>query len=547
MAVATAIILWLGRGMTFSGDELTWMLESPHLDLDGALQPHEGHLLLTTHVVYKLFFELFGVAYLPFRLLTVGTILLTSLLFFLYARRRVGPLVAGAPSLSLLLFGSDWLHVLFGNGFTVLFAAACGLGALLALDRGDRRGDALACALLCLGVVTYSVALAFLVGAAVSIVLAGGSRRRIWVAAVPAGLYLSWWLWSLGSGAGSGEQVSLLNALLMPAWAFQSLGAVASSLTGFDYRFSDVTSPASAGPALAVLALVGLGWGIRRGSVAPTLWPALGVVLGLWMLGALVSDQHMGRLPDDPRYLYPGAVAVLLVGVELGAGLRWSRTGLLCLYAVVFAGLAVNVMQLRDSATELREVNTVQIRAALSGLELVGRRAPAKFYPRPLPGVELSLLGEQSPLAVPFSALPEGTSVARAYASAAERYGGLALPVAELRAQGEPAGAQADAVLVAGLDLKLTAPHRGPTASCRQVDLTARPGATVPLAPGGAMLRSAAGPMEVQVRRFATSAAFGVGTLEPGRAAVLRIPSDRDSTPWRLSAAGPSITVCDLR
>ena len=107
----------------------------------------------------KAIFSTLGVGYLPFRLLTVGTVILTAGLFYAYAGRRVGKLAALAPTLVLLVFGSDWSHFLSGNGFTVIGALACGVGALLALDRDDRAGDVLAAALLSLGVVTYTVAL----------------------------------------------------------------------------------------------------------------------------------------------------------------------------------------------------------------------------------------------------------------------------------------------------------------------------------------------------------------------------------------------------
>ena len=81
---------------------------------------------------------MFGVGYLPFQLLTVAVVVLTAGMFFAYAGRRVGKLAALAPTLVLLVFGSDSGHLLSGNGFTVIGALACGLGALLALDRDDR-------------------------------------------------------------------------------------------------------------------------------------------------------------------------------------------------------------------------------------------------------------------------------------------------------------------------------------------------------------------------------------------------------------------------
>ncbi len=192
------LIVWLGRGTTYSVDELAWFASTPGLDLGDALAPAGGHLILTSRIVYFAILEAFGSGYEIFRILTALTVLLTAVLFFVYASRRVGRIVALAPTLILLVFGSDWVHVLTGNGFTVLLAVSCGLGALLALERGDSRGDQLACALLCLGVVTYTVALAFVVGTAVTILVREDRWRRIWIVAVPVAIYTAWWFWALG-------------------------------------------------------------------------------------------------------------------------------------------------------------------------------------------------------------------------------------------------------------------------------------------------------------------------------------------------------------
>lgn len=547
MALAGAVILWLGRGMTFWGDELALMFISPHFSIGDALQPHEGHLVFVTRIVYRAMFEAFGTAYLPFRLLTVGTILLTVGLFFTYATRRVGPLVALAPCLVLLLFGSDSLHVLLGNGFGVLFGVACALGALLLLDRDDRRGDASACLLLCVAVATYSVALAFVAGAGVGILLRRDRLRRIWIVALPVGLYAAWWLWSQGLDTGSGSQASMTNALLLPAWGFQSLSAVLDALSGFGYEFSPGAPPPAVGPPLAVVALVALGWRLMRGPIPRALLAAMATVLALWLLGALVSDSQMGRIPDDPRYLFPGSVAILVLAAEAAAGLRWTRAGIVLLYVFAAAGLAVNAAELRDRSAELRDINAVQTRAALTAFEIAGRHTAPDFVPPAPPAVELPLLGAQSPLAVPFTSLPEGESAPRALLEARQRYGRLGFTVSDLRAHGEPATAGADAVLVGALRLRLVAPSDPiRTRACTTVPGRPESGVVAQLPRGGALLRAPAA-TEVRVRRFGAETTFGIGTLAPHRAAILRVPADRVAVPWWAYASSASLTVCPLR
>ena len=154
------------------------------MNLEDALTPQNGHLVFTSKVLYKAILATFGSDYLAWRLLVTASSFLQWLIYA-YARPRIGAWPALAPSLVLLVFGSDILHVLVGNGITVLLALCCGLGGLWAIQRGDRAGDIAACALLCLGSGDLHRRLG---------VRGRRSRRpvesekewpRIWVAAVP--------------------------------------------------------------------------------------------------------------------------------------------------------------------------------------------------------------------------------------------------------------------------------------------------------------------------------------------------------------------------
>ena len=351
MAVAVPLILWFGSGVTYSTDELSWFEDSPDLGISGALQPHVGHFVLTTRILYKAIFELFGTSYLPFRLLTISAVLLMTGLLFVYLRRRVGALVALPPAIVLLFFGSAPNHILQGNGFTVLLSISCGLGALLALERRDRIGDAATCALLCLGVATYSVALTYLFAVAVAVLIRDDSRRRIWIPAVPALLYLAWWLWARDSPGSSEQQLVISDLLLLPSWGFQSLAAVLDALTGLRYLPSDLAGSVAAGSVLAVGALAALAWRFERGRIPAAIWTTIALLLSLWALQVVAPSVQ--RLPSSPRYLFPVGVAVLLVGAEAVRGKSWSRTALIILYAVAVCGLATNLKLLHDSGAQL--------------------------------------------------------------------------------------------------------------------------------------------------------------------------------------------------
>lgn len=515
---ATALILWLGRGRSFSADELIWFMQAPDFDPSSALEPHVGHLILTTRLVYEAIYSTVGVDYLTFRVLTMATVVLTAGLFFVYAGRRIGRLAALAPSLILLIFGSDADHLLSGNGFTVVGALACGLGALLALDRDDRRGDVLACALLCLGIATYTVALAFVVGTAVSILLRDDRWRRAWIVVIPVAIYGAWWLWALGSSSSSESQVALTDVVLFPSWAFQSLSVALSALVGLDYPFGG--SMPQLGPTLALAAIVGLGWRLWREPAPRMLWSALGIAGALWMMGAI--SRTLVRVPDSSRYLYPTAVVVLIVAAWAVAGMRWRRSALIALFLVAATGMATNIALARR-AGETARIETMVVRADLAGIEIAGANAIRSYSPPDPP----------YPIAFSFGA-------ARAtgeYLAAADLYGSLGYSPEELRAAAEPIRVRADATLVGALGLALQPTNVGlDDQGC--VELGAEPSGvpSVEVAPEQTVVLEADERANVEVRRFADASGAAMGTLEPNQAQALSFPADSLPDPWRVTS-----------
>jgi hypothetical protein len=538
-------ILWLNRGTTFWVDEIAWVLQSPELGFEDALRPHEGHLVFVTRLVYKASLELFGTAYLPMRLLGLAALWATVVGVFAFAVRRVPAVVALAPCLVLLVFGSDMLHVLVGNAFTIDLALACGVGALLALERDDGRGRVLACALLCLGVLTYTVALAFVVAAAVAALLRGDRTRRLWVAAVPAAVWVGWWLWARAQGFDSADAASVENALLYPSWSFQSLGHVLGALSGLDFDFGGTEATAQAGPALALVALAALGWRFRQ-RVPATLLVVAAIPLTLWAMGALTANEF--RVPASARYMLPGAVAVLLVAAEACRGLSWSRGRLLLLYAVVAAGVATNLYLLHDAGADLRDRYAVQERAAFAALDVAGEAARREFE-IPAIGEESIIPGGQSPLQFPFGVVSEyGRSPVDSYRRVAAEYGSLGYSPAELEAQGEAVRMQADAVLVAALGLRQAS---APVVAGGECTVARSAGGllSVELPPGGALLEAHAPAGELGVRRFAGGGLVPLGPVAAGTPVALRVPTDglTATKPWVGALNAQSLRVCPLR
>ena len=140
--------------------------------------------------MYRVLAELFGIgSYLPWRLTALAIHLGCCALVYVLARRRLGPWWALVP-LALVLVTRGWETVLWPFQMGQMLSILCGLGALVALDRRDWRGDLAASLLLVLALASSSFGPPLVLAVAVELVL---SRwRALWVLVAPAAAYL-WW------------------------------------------------------------------------------------------------------------------------------------------------------------------------------------------------------------------------------------------------------------------------------------------------------------------------------------------------------------------
>ncbi|MGH2991707.1 MAG: hypothetical protein ACRDMA_17960 [Solirubrobacterales bacterium] len=534
MAAAAALMLYLNRGTTFFVDELIWVYDSPDTGVGDLLDPYNGNLIAVTRLAYKAILETIGPEYLAFRLLGVAALLLSSGFLYALARRRIGSLPALAPAIVLLFLGSAWQYVVVPLGFSALFSIAAGLAALLVLERGDRRGDVAACALVVLSVATFSTGLLFCVGVAISVFLRPDRWRRAWIFLVPLVLYGAWWLSVMDSVQDPGAQAKLPNALLIPGYAADSLAAAVGALVGLDFSFT-VPQPQHQvelgwGRVLAAVAVIALVARIGRGNVRTSLWASLGILVTFFVLGGLAFSEI--RPPALGRYTLIGAVGVLLVAIDAARGVTFSKLGLIALFAVATVSLATNLALLRDGAASFREGYTRPVRATFTMLELARAHVRPDFNPR-------AALANPPPHPMPVPPYD--------YLQAADRYGSLGYSLAELARQSEVVRGGADQVLAKALDLELGGTRTDPPAKeCRA--LPSQEG-TVELPPGGATLRLSSGdPAPVTLGRFADTPTIGVGNLAPGEPTMLQIPMDASSEPWRtaVAATGP-VEICALR
>jgi hypothetical protein len=319
---------------------------------------------------------------------------------------------------------------------------------------------------------------------------------------------------------------------------------VLGALTGLDYELAAPsvrpefdTTTASAGPALALTALITFVWRLGRRRVAEAVWVALGFLVSLWALGALTTDA--ASPPNASRFVYFFGVGVLMVAAAACVGLRWTRGRLIAVWAIAACGIAANVLSLHEGGEFRRDVDAPQMRAELTGVELAAHAA----QPRP----DLSQIADGAAvLNYPFAFAPVDDPSGD-YLSAVDRYGALGYVPAQLRAQPEELRARTDAMLIGAYGTELTAHDpAAPRASCQRLDGRAGAGITFELPAGGAVLETRGGAGPVEVRRFADQNWVAIGGLAPRSPVAIRIPGDAASDPWYVAAPGSMALICPL-
>ncbi len=540
MVAAVVLIFWLQRDLAYADDGFNWLVLSGLGDTKVLVEPYGGHLIFVPLLIFKLILEAVGTSYTAFGVVQVAMLLGLSAALYEYGRRRVGPLLALPAAIIILFLGSSWNVIMQPTlGIQFISALLPGLLAILALERDDRRGDIAACALLVVASWGFEMGLAFLVGAAVSILLREDRWKRVWIVAVPLVIYGIWRLWSSKYGS-SGLELS--NLPWLPAYAIDSLGVIAVSLFGLYYwvGHGQLTylhlaefdlSHFSEGVVILILAAVAIFFAVRRllrrGPLPATFWVAVAVLVTLWLEQGLALASN--RTPGETRYILPDAVAFLMVAVEMARGVKTTRITLLVAALLTLAMVVGNLARFHEGRDVLEAysppANAAMTVMVLGGDDISPDFNPAIDSPEAFPEERLAYLG-----AGPTQAL-------------SEKYGQMGFSVSELEAQPDWVRRSADIVAAFALEV-----HTQPATPAQAAGCKLQPGAgtTVTVPPGGAVL-VAARRSPLLAHRWADEPVVEVGEVGPEQAQALVVPSDEASRPWQLSAAeSGGLTACPL-
>jgi hypothetical protein len=532
-AVMLAVAQW---GVTFFQDTWAFLLDRQDLSADAIFAPHNEHIVVIPVLITKVLLAVFGMSSnTPEQVAMALTLFAAAILLFVYFRRRVDPWIAALAATLLLFLGSAWPVLIwpFENEFTI--PIVFGLAMLLMLDREDDRGDAWACAALLVAILSGSLGLSFIVAAAVHVFLSRKERgwRRAYVFLVPLLVYLAWYA---GWGHEAEKHLTLDNILASPAYVMEGFASALDSLAGLSTI--PVNSPGQndwGRPLLiAAIALVAFGQS-RRPGFSRGFWVVSAAAVSYWLLAGF--NFIPGREASASRYVYAGAVFVLLMAAELLRGVRWSPRALVVAAILIACAIGPNLAQLKEGS-EWEKEQSVFTRSDLAALEIARGHVDPSFT---LGAIDVA--GTAS----------LGIVEAGKYFEAVDRWGSPAYTPAELEAAPQVGRHFADIVLSQALPLTTrmetgTSPQAGAGQGClTQAAGTGTATSETKLGPGAVRIEVSAGPeAHVSLRRFSegeypvqTTPAAGGSTM------LLRIPRDRAPQPWYLHVeASQAVRVC---
>jgi hypothetical protein len=533
---AAAIVLVVAQWqITFFQDTFAFLLDRQPWNADSILAPHNEHIVVLPVLITKVLLEVFGMSSnLPEQMAMGITILTAPVLLFVWMRRRVGEWAALIAAVLFLFLGSAWPVLLwpFENEFTL--PVCFGLAMLIFLDREDSRGDAWACLMLALATISGSLGLAFMVAAFVDVVLKHRERglRRAFVFALPLFIYLAWYA---GYGHDAEKHLTLHNLLAAPQYVVEGFASALGSLAGLNtVKVGEPAHNQWGGPLL--IGAVGLfafaQW--RRPGIPRGFWTVAAAGVVYWLLAAL--NFVPGREAAATRYIYAGALFVLLMAAELLRNWRPGRNALLVTGALSLLAIGPNLAQMKEGS-DFEQEQSLFTRGDIAALEIARDTVPSDYtlFPPEIAGTSSLFLVE-----------------AEKWFEAVDRWGTPAYSVAGLESAPAIARRFADLVLSQALPIgHETVPafdrSAGSGEACATLEAGQAAKKEVPVGVGQTRVEVAPGPpATIGMRRFSEDEfPVQLGSVGGASTTFVTVPKDRAKKQWFVNVqAAQLVRVC---
>lgn len=530
LGLAAIAVVGFSWHLTFFQDTWAFLLERRGHSVGDFLRPHNEHLVLIPVIVTKVCEAFFGLTSAhPEMFVMTASLLATGALLYVYLRRRLGSWLALAATLPVLFLGSSWMILLWPFELEFTGAAAAGLAFLLLLEREDRLGDAWACLALVVAIGFGSLGLSFAFAGAVAVWQTRRTRGwgRAYVVLIPAVLYLAWYA---GWGHTAEHHVTLENVLKSPRFVMEGLASAAGSVFGLNTETEASTGEPVWGRAI-ILVLIGLAvaWKRRRPGLSPYVWRTGAAMFSYWLLAGFSFIP--GREAASNRYIYAGAIFLLMMAADLLDGVRVDRRAITVVLGVAVLAVLPNIGLMREGS-EVLKTQSELTRADTAAIQIARQTIPPEL------ALDPSFTGTLANVAI----------VPGPYLEVTDKHGSPAYTPTELTEASPLAQHWADVFLAKALPLsfEVLSGEKPPAASCS----SGAQGATeveVEQGPGTVFIEAAEGAeVHVTARRFSV-AEFPVelGSVPAGSVARLRIPRDEAEQPWHVKAeSAESVRIC---
>ncbi len=516
------LVVVLRTKLTFFNDDWYFLLQRPgiesHGGLDTLLAPHNGNIVVLLAVMYKALVAVFGLGpQLPFALLEGVTVAVLGWLVFVLVDERLGPVAGLAAAAVVVFLGPAWEALLFFASISHLGALTLGVAALLVLESDTPERNVAACVLLVCAILLFTLAIPFLVGAGIVVLLVRRRLRQLWIPAVPAVLFALWWAF-YGHKQSSGVTGAHIEHL--PRYLYDAVSAGLASATGMVH--GSLPGLLSSGHLLTVIAAVCVAWWLIRGG-RPSAWALVfaGTALSFWLLTG--ASAIPGRAAQASRYQVTSATLLILLAAELLRGVRIDRAGAAGLAAVTVLVVASNLLVMKHGYDFMR-VESQTAKVDLGALELLDNAAP--------PDLMLTASIAHDPYL-------SGVTAAR-YFAVSRAHGAPPFSSAdEIASAPVPQRDAADSVLASGYGIAAQpAPAGGSQTGCARLAAgVTQAGPPTALSPRGAVVSNLTGvPLVMGVSHFAPSQRpTYFGFLRGHGTARVDIPAASASIRWRLS------------
>jgi hypothetical protein len=311
-SLAFGVLLFLGRGMYFWGDEWQFIRERSVADPATWFLPHAQHFVAAFAAVYTALLAVFGTTtYLPFLAVALATHVAFTGAIYALIDRHVGRGPALTAAAMLLFLGASYLNLAWAFQMGAMGSVALATWGLFFI----RQRPALAAFLMGTGAATSGFALAVVPAAA----LYGWSRRATLACAVPVLAYAGWFLLAHVSPDARADSPTLASWW---TWVWQ----------GVVYSSNALVNMGSLSPLILGLAGVLVLRSPDRSAAAA----GIAAVLTLYAMAGLTRGGMNG--PAGMQYVYVGAAFLIPVFASTWLVVpRWGRPAVCLLVMLSFA------------------------------------------------------------------------------------------------------------------------------------------------------------------------------------------------------------------